>query len=268
VPRELAESELFGHEVGAFTGAVKRRHGHVEMAHGGTLFLDDVDDLPLEIQPKLLRAIQEREFQRVGGERLLKTDLRIIASTKKDLEVLARENRFRQDLLYRLQVLTIYLPPLRDRRGDILALARHFLELNGREANEPPKVLSPQAEQKLLRHDWPGNVRELRHAVEYAVAVANGPTIQVDDLQLRGSSPAQPDRAFVLNLDDRDELDLRGLQTEIEKETIMWALQKSQGDQGRAAELLKMPRTTLIYRLRQLGLAQSTAVAAQGSAVN
>lgn len=268
VPRELAESELFGHEAGAFTGAVRRRHGHVEMAHGGTLFLDDVDDLPIEIQPKLLRAIQEREFQRVGGERLLKTDLRIIASTKKDLEVLSRENKFRQDLLYRLQVLTIYLPPLRDRRSDILPLARHFLEMNAREANEPPKVLSPQAEQKLTRHEWPGNVRELRHAVEYAVAVANGPTIQSDDLQLRTSPTAQqPDRPFMLHLDALEELDLRALQSDVERETIMWALQKAQGDQGRAAELLKMPRTTLIYRLRQLGLSQSpVAVAAQSSA--
>lgn len=257
VPRDLAESELFGHEAGAFTGAIKRRHGHVEMAHGGTLFLDDVDDLPLDIQPKLLRAIQEREFQRVGGERLLKTDLRIISSTKKDLEVLTREGSFRQDLLYRLQVLTIYLPPLRERKSDIVVLARHFLELCARETGEAVKAISPEAEKKLLHHNWPGNVRELRHAIEYAVAVSTGNVIQGEDLQLRLGPAGKADKLYSLSLEERDELDLRALQTEIEKESIKWALQKAQGDQGRAAEMLKMPRTTLIYRLRQLGLSQS-----------
>jgi DNA-binding NtrC family response regulator len=185
VPRDLAESELFGHEAGAFTGAVKRRHGHVEQAHGGTLFLDDVDDLPLDIQPKLLRAIQEREFQRVGGERLLKTDLRVISSSKKDLEALSHEGRFRQDLLYRLQVLALYVPPLRERKGDILVLARHFLDFGAQETGEVPKVLSEEAQQKLVSHSWPGNVRELRHAIEYATAVSTGPVIQAEDLQLR-----------------------------------------------------------------------------------
>lgn len=257
VPRELAESELFGHEAGAFTGAVKRRHGHVEMAHGGTLFLDDIDDLSLDIQPKLLRAIREREFQRVGGERLMKTDLRIISSTKKDLQVLAEEGRFRQDLLYRLQVLTIWLAPLRERKSDILLLVRHFLDLSARETGNAPKTLSQEAEQRLLHHNWPGNVRELRHAVEYAVAVSDGPEIRGEDLQLRPRSPRQPDKLFSLNLGEQSEVDLRSMQAEFEKETILWALQKAQGDQGRAAELLKMPRTSLIYRLRQLGLAQA-----------
>jgi len=266
VPRDLAESELFGHEAGAFTGAVKRRHGHVEMAHGGTLFLDDIDDLPLDIQPKLLRAIQEREFQRVGGERLMKTDLRIISSTKKDLQLLAQEGRFRQDLLYRLQVLTICLPPLRERKTDILVLTRHFLELSARETGDAPRTLSPEAEKKLLQHNWPGNVRELRHAVEYALAVSDGTAIRAEDLQLRLGPAGQPDRLFSLNLEERSEVDLRAMQAEVEKETIMWALQKAQGDQGRAAELLKMPRTTFIYRLRQLGLSQTAMATANTEA--
>lgn len=259
VPRDLAESELFGHEAGAFTGAARRRHGHVEMAQGGTLFLDDVDDMPMEIQPKLLRAIQEREFQRVGGERLLKADLRIFSSTKKDLAELAQSGRFRQDLLYRLQVLNIWLPPLRGRKGDILVLARHFLELNARETGEAAKVLplSADAEKKLLRHEWPGNVRELRHAIEYAVAVCNGTTIEAEDLQLRLSPVAQPKKPYALKLEELDEVDLRAMQAEIEKETIMWALQQARGDQGRTAEMLKIPRTTLLYRLRQLGLLQN-----------
>jgi len=264
VPRNLAESELFGHEAGAFTGATKRRHGHVEMAHGGTLFLDDIDDLSLEIQPKLLRAIQEREFQRVGGERLLKTNLRIISSTKKDLGLLAQEGQFRQDLLYRLQVLTIWLPPLRERKADIPMLARHFLERSAREAGIAHKTLSPGAEERLLQHDWPGNVRELRHAIDYALAVSNAPAIETEDLPLRLGSAGPSDRLFSLNLEERSEVDLRAMQAEIEREAIMWALQKTQGDQGRAAELLKMPRTSFIYRMRQLGLSR-TAVSGTGS---
>ena len=191
IPRELAESELFGHEAGSFTGATKRRRGYVEQAQGGTLFLDDVDDLPIEIQPKLLRAIQEREYQRVGGDGLLKAHLRIIASTKKDLEALVREGKFRQDLLYRLQVLKLYLPPLRERKGDILALAQHFLKLYAIENAEPAKLLSTEAEKKLLSQAWPGNVRELRHAIEYAIAVANGSKIQADDLPLRHSAASE-----------------------------------------------------------------------------
>jgi len=255
VPRELAESELFGHEAGAFTGAGKRRHGCVELANGGALFLDDVDDLPLDIQPKLLRAIQEREFQRVGGEQLLKADLRIISSTKKDLEILANEGRFRQDLLYRLKVLAICLPPLRERKGDIILLAQHFLEMHARETSMAPKVLSVEAQQKLLSHGWPGNVRELRHAIAYAVAVSNGATISGDDFQLRFSSNPKEEKLFILNPGNREELDWRSLQPEIEKEVFFWALKKAQGDQGRAAEILKIPRTTFLYRLRQLSQA-------------
>lgn len=256
LPRELAESELFGHEAGAFTGASKQHHGRVELANGGTLYLDDVDDLPLDTQPKLLRAIQEREFQRVGGERLLKADLRILSSTKKDLEVLVNEGRFRQDLLYRLRVLTISLPPLRERKGDIILLAQHFLAMLARETDEQARVLSAGAQQKLLSHTWPGNVRELRHAIDYAVAVSGGPTIQADDLQLRTSAAPTPEKLFVLNLGEREELDWRALQPEIEKEVLFWALKKAQGDQGRAAEILKMPRSTFQYRLRQLGSGQ------------
>lgn len=262
VPRDLAESELFGHEAGAFTGALKRRHGHVEMASGGTLFLDDIDDLSLDIQPKLLRAIQEREFQRVGSERLMKTDLRIVSSTKRDLQLLAQEGQFRQDLLYRLQVLTICLPPLRERKADISLLAHHFLNLSARETGSALKTLSPEAEKRLLRHSWPGNVRELRHAIEYAVAVSNGPAIRAEDLPVRLGPAGQPDKLFSINIAERCEVDLRAVQADVERELIMWALQKTQGDQGRAAGLLKLPRTSLIYRLRQLGLSQPVVAAA------
>jgi DNA-binding NtrC family response regulator len=259
IPRELAESEFFGHEAGAFTGALKRRQGQLELADGGTLFIDDIDDLPLEIQPKLLRAIQEREYQRVGGERLLKSDLRIIASTKKDLNELVQNERFRQDLLYRIQVLTIDLPPLRKRSGDVPLLARHFMEVKCREWNVSRKVISEEAEQKLIKHKWPGNVRELRHAIEYALAVADGPIVQADDFQLRSAAGMpQDDRIFSLNPGERKELNLRELTQTLEKEAILWALKKSHGDQTRAAECLNMPRTTFIYRLQQMGLIQTT----------
>lgn len=257
VPRELAESELFGHEAGAFTGAAKRRRGYVEQAQGGTLFLDDVDDLPLEIQPKLLRAIQEREFQRVGGDGLLKANLRIVASTKKDLDALVREGRFRQDLLYRLQVLNVSLPPLRERKGDVLVLAQHFLKLYASENAEPVKTLSVEAEKKLLKHAWPGNVRELRHAIEYAVAVSDGPTIQANDLPLRHSPAGEPGKLLVLNPGECDELDLRGLQAELEKDAILWAMKRTLGDQGKAAEMLGLPRTSFVYRLNRLGISHA-----------
>jgi DNA-binding NtrC family response regulator len=192
----------------------------------------------------------------VGGEHLLKANLRIISSTKKDLETLVNEGRFRQDLLYRINVLTLCLPPLRERKGDIILLAQHFLEMYARETGESARVLSEEAQQKLLSHTWPGNVRELRHAIDYAVAVSNGPTIQKDDLQLRLSSSQKQDKLFSLNPGDRAELDWRTLQPEIEKEVFFWALKKAQGDQGRAAEILKLPRTTFLYRLRQLSSPQ------------
>ena len=254
IPRELAESELFGHEAGAFTGATKRRRGYIEQAQGGTLFLDDVDDLPMEIQAKLLRTIQEREFQRVGGEGLQKTDLRIIASSKKDLDSLTREKRFREDFLYRLKVLKMYLPPLCKRKGDVLVLAKHFLKIHAIEDARPVKELSPDAVEKLLSHVWPGNVRELRHAIEYAIAVSSGPSIQADDLPLRQTPSGEPEKPLLLNPGERNELDLRALQAELEKEAILWAMKKTHGDQGKAAVMLGLPRTSFVYRLNRLGI--------------
>jgi DNA-binding NtrC family response regulator len=255
IPRDLAESELFGHEAGAFTGAAKRRRGYIEQAQGGTLFLDDVDDLSLEIQPKLLRAIQEREFQRVGGEGQLKTNVRFVASTKKDLEALTREGRFRQDLLYRLQVLHLYLPPLRERKGDVLPLALHFLKSYSRENSEPVKLLAPETQTKLLSHSWPGNVRELRHAIEYAIAVSSTATIQADALPLRHSPFDESGKLLRLDPGERDKLDLRELQAELEKHAILWAMKKTHGDQGKAAEILGLPRTSFVYRLNRLAKA-------------
>lgn len=244
IPRELAESELFGHEAGAFTGASRQRKGKVELARGGTLFLDDVDDLPLELQGKLLRVLQEKEFERVGGDKSLQADMRTIAATKYDLERLAGENRFREDLMYRLNVLVIDLPPLRDRRGDVLLLARHFLETIARERNQEPRLLSTEAAERLMSYDWPGNVRQLRHAMESALALSRGKEIKPEDLPGRiqeGKKPA----VYSLSLEDEEKIDLRRVMEDVEQELISWAMEKAGGNQGKAADILGVPRTTL-----------------------
>ncbi len=249
IPRELAESELFGHEAGAFTGARQRRRGKIELARGGTLFLDDVDDLPMEIQAKLLRVIQEREFERVGGEQSIRAEMRLISATKADLTTLIKEGGFREDLMYRLKVLVIELPPLKDRRDDILILARHFLGLLARERDQPEKSLSSGASEQLVAYDWPGNVRQLRHAVESALAISKGQDISAEDLppEIRPASEAQP---YAISLEDVGKLDFRALTERFERDLIQHALKKTGGHQGKAAELLGIPRTTLQSKLK------------------
>lgn len=251
VPRELAESELFGHEMGAFTGATRRRKGRVEMAQGGTLFLDDVDDLPIELQGKLLRVIQEHKFERVGGEQTLSADVRFISASKVNLETLVSQGKFRDDLMYRLRVLVLALPPLRERRDDINLLAMHFLNSLAVQRNAPPKALSPITQECLLAHSWPGNVRELRHAMEYAVAMANGSEIQAEDLP-PNLKPATtlPKSTFVLPLESTEKIDMRDCVDRYEQALMQWALKKANGHQGNAAELLSIPRTTLQSKLR------------------
>lgn len=248
VPKELAESELFGHESGAFTGATRAHKGKVELAKGGTLFLDDVDDMPLEIQAKLLRLIQERQFERVGGEQPIRTDLRIIAATKSDLQTLVKAGKFRDDLMYRLNVLGIPLSPLRERRDDIPILARHFLEVIARDYRREPKALSGAALERINAYAWPGNVRELRHAMEYALAISHGPVIEPADLPKSLQSVPRADRPYELHLDACEQLDLRALMESIEQEVILWALNKSEGNQVRAAQMLNVPRSTFQFK--------------------
>src|SRR5262245_25851120 len=179
---ELFESELFGHERGAFIGAIGQKRGLLEAADGGTIFLDEIGELPLALQAKLLRALQEREFLRVGGVRLIKVNVRVIAATNRDLEAMAKDGRFREDLYYRLNVFPITLPPLRERREDIVLLARYFLRLFGEACKRPVRGLSQSALKCLLRYDWPGNVRELQNAVERAVTLCDGEFIHPFDL--------------------------------------------------------------------------------------
>ena len=249
VPRDLAESEIFGHEKGAFTGAFQRRKGSFERAHKGTLLLDDVDDLPLELQPKLLRALQENRVVRVGGEEEIELDVRVIATTKVSLAEAVQEKRFREDLYYRLCGLEINLPPLRDRGDDIVLLAQHFLKLIAEQEKKSVKTLSPEAADLLRKHPWPGNVRELRRALESAAAVC-----QVDEIlpkhlpdHMRRTEP-RPD-AFCVYLDGSDEVDFNEVVQQFEGELLRWAMETSGGEQQRAAKLLHLPRTTLQSKL-------------------
>jgi len=248
IPRELAESELFGHERGSFTGAAGRRIGSFEHADGGTLLLDDVDDLPLELQVKLLRVLQEGTIVRVGSTEEVQVDIRIIATTKVDLEEEADAGRFRPDLFYRLRGLELHLPPLRERNEDILMLADHFLhrfQSDGR----PVKGLTPEAGQMLMRYSWPGNVRELRRAMESAIVLAGDgeitPLALPDFLQRQ----REGNSSFTLNLSDCSEISMQDMMIEFERALIQWGLSQSAGSQSKAAQILGIPRTTLQSKL-------------------
>src|SRR5207245_5216245 len=184
IPEELIESELFGHEKGAFTGAHSRRRGRFELADGGTIFLDEIGDMSLETQAKVLRVLQEREFERVGGNRTIQVDVRVIAATNKNLPLMVQEEKFRDDLFYRLNVVPIVLPPLRERREDIPLLATHFLKEVAARYERDPMTVSPDAYGLLLSSPWPGNVRELKNVLEAAAVLSVGPEIQAAELRL------------------------------------------------------------------------------------
>jgi len=195
IPAEILESELFGHERGAFTGAAARKLGKFELAHGGTLFLDEIGELPLEMQVKLLRVLEEREFMRVGGGETIKVDIRVVAATNSDLEAAVAEGRFRQDLYYRLKVVTLTIPPLRDRKDDIPLLLKHFLGIFGQENERENLRFTAEAMDSLVHARWEGNVRELRNLVESLVVLTPGDEIGVEDLpeEYRRAEPATPE---------------------------------------------------------------------------
>ncbi|MDA2935290.1 sigma 54-interacting transcriptional regulator, partial [Acidobacteria bacterium AH-259-D05] len=249
IPGELAESEIFGHEKGSFTGATQRRRGSFERAHRGTLLLDDVDDLPLEIQVKLLRVLQESTLQRVGGEKEIEVDVRIIATTKGDLSQSVQEGRFREDIFYRLHGLEIKLPALRERGQDVLLLAEHFLRVLSAQEDSAHKSLSPEVADCLLGHSWPGNVRELRRVLESAVAVCRDSEIRPRHLpEYLREAQAGP-KLFALHLAGEETVSLKDLVQEFEDEVIKWAMKEAGGEQQRAAQLLGLPRTTLQSKL-------------------
>ena len=267
VPRDLLESELFGHERGAFTGASERRVGRFETAAGGTLFLDEIGDMPIELQVKLLRVLQEREFSRLGGTQVIKADVRIIAATNQSLERAVREQRFREDLFFRLKVVPIAVPPLRERRGDIPALIRHFLQKINAEMGTDITGVAPDAEDILIRHPWPGNVRELENCLLRAAVLAPGRTLTAADLAL--SSEAAPPplagsladtlRNAVANLvndPNRPGRDLHAaVVAAVERPLIELVLEQTGGNQLRAAELLGINRNTLRKKITALGIA-------------
>jgi DNA-binding NtrC family response regulator len=257
IPENLLEAEIFGHVRGAFTGAIGTRQGRLEQAHRGTLFLDEVGTMGMPLQMKLLRVLQEREFERVGDNQTIKVDVRVIAATNADLGRMVAEGGFREDLYYRLNVIPVTLPPLRDRREDIPLLVQHFLQKFCNEAGRPVMTVSQAAMRPLMTYAWPGNVRQLENAMERAVALSGSRTqIEIGDLPPEIQQASEPgDLIPGLALPD-DGLDFDAFISRIEHEVIRRALERTGGNKAAAATVLNLKRTTLVEKLKRLeGLA-------------
>ena len=256
--REILESELFGHEKGAFTGAVKTRRGRFELANGGSIFLDDVDDIPMDMQVKLLRVLQERAFERVGGEETLCVDVRIICATKKDLLEQVKEGCFREDLFYRLNVVPINIPPLRERKEDIPLLINYFLKKFVSQYEDALPDVSQEVLNVLLAYNWPGNVRELENVIEHAIAFSKSKGISLETLPEYLRRVDIRTDVLSMDLSNKQEINLQDTLTEVETKLIQWAHQKTNGNQVKMAEVLGIPRTTLRNRLNKLQLFEKT----------
>jgi len=258
LPEHLLEAELFGHVKGAFTGAVSARTGRFEQAHRSTLFLDEVGDLPLELQAKLLRVLQEREFQRLGSSETVKVDVRVVAATNADLAEKVRRREFREDLYYRLNVIPLSIPPLRDRKEDIPLLVEHFLEKICRAEGLPRKRVSPAVLDHLRSYHWPGNVRQLENAVEMAVALSGGREMlapsdfPLPDAQEKSEAPPVSFRS-PLALPEEG-LDYEATVAGIERSLLAQALERARGNKKRAAALLRLKRTTFTAKLKTLAV--------------
>ena len=257
IPEELLESELFGHIRGAFTGAVNARLGRFQLAHGGTLFLDEIGEMSPKLQVKLLRVLQEREFEPVGSDHALQVDVRVVAATNLDLRVAVQEGRFREDLFYRLNVLPLELPSLRDREGDIPLLIRHFLHLHGRRKSKGALHVDSIAMSLLERYSWPGNVREVENLIERLVVLNEDGIIRASDLPdyVVDNSVPQHQKTAEMSLPSQG-VDLDRILEKIEDGFIQQALQRTRGNKTMAAELLNLNRTTFIERLRKKGMLQ------------
>jgi len=250
IPETLLEAELFGHVRGAFTGAVGARQGRFEQAHKGTLFLDEVGTMSTALQMKLLRALQEREFERIGDNQTVKVDVRVIAATNSDLSKMVAEGTFREDLYYRLHVIPILLPPLRQRREDIPALVKHFLE---KFAPGTAMQVSQGAMRALMAYQWPGNVRQLENAIERAVALSAGRReVAITDLPAEVQTTPETTETLFVDFPDSG-LDLPAYLAKIERDLIQRSLERTGGNRNKAAELLRIKRTTLVEKLRRLG---------------
>ena len=248
----VLESELFGHEKGAFTGAVARRPGRFELAHGGTLFLDECGDIPAEVQVKLLRVLQEREFERVGGTETVRVDVRVVSATHRDLEELIAQGKFREDLYYRLNVFPIQLPPLRDRVEDLPRLVEHFVTKFNRVTGKAVRGFDAGALAQMAQYGWPGNVRELENVVERAIIVARGPEVTATDLDFgRRAQQNTPPQALPVPAGGRP---LPARLQEQERAEIVAAIERNESNIAQAARQLGINRSTLYYRLRKHGL--------------
>jgi DNA-binding NtrC family response regulator len=252
ISAELVESELFGHEKGAFTGADARREGRFEAADGGTIFLDEIGDMAPETQAKVLRVLQERSFERVGGTRPIEVDVRVVAATHRNLEEEVKNSSFREDLYYRLKVVEVELPPLRERNQDIPALAQRFLEQVTERLGREKKLISEAALAHLARHAWPGNIRELQNVIEQASVLASSAEIEVDDLNLGTAAPSAPGVAEPSDLPFSD-AKKRAVER-FEREFLLRALRDNDGNISRAAESVGMVRQSLQQKIRELGL--------------
>jgi formate hydrogenlyase transcriptional activator len=242
IPAGLLESELFGHERGAFTGAVTQRIGRFEAADGGTIFLDEIGDMPLDLQAKLLRVLQEKEFERLGSTRSARVNVRVVAATNRDLLQMIDDKSFRVDLYYRLSVFPILLPPLRDRPEDIPALVRHFAAMYAWRMNKAVEAIPPETMEAMLRYDWPGNIRELQNFMERGVIISQSPVFRPDLGQI------QHQRAKVPSKQTLDEAMRNHIVQTLDE--VKWVL----GGQHGAATRLGVPRTTLLYKMRRLGI--------------
>jgi len=276
IPETLLESELFGHEKGAFTGALTRRIGKFEQCNGGTLFLDEIGDMTPATQAKILRVLQDQQFERLGGSERITTDVRLIVATNKDLEKAIREGSFRQDLYYRLKVVTLHLPPLRERPEDIPELVRYFLQRFGPQINRNVKDIAPRALEKLMRYRWPGNVRELENVVQRALVIAKGNTLLPEDFFLEGLEPDITGPKGQMDFEER----LQGLMepvfrelaqhskrshdpdvmSAVEKILIKRALQETKGNQVQAAILLGISRNTLRSKIERYRIKKDVAI--------
>lgn len=255
IPEELLESELFGHEKGAFTGAFKMHTGRFEIAAGGSIFLDEISEMSPNLQIKLLRVLQEKEFERVGGINTIKANVRIIAATNKNLEEELDKGRFREDLYYRLNVIPIILPPLRERPDDIPALIRFFIEKNVKEKSMEVLEINRQVMQHLINYRWPGNVRELENLIERLSVLCDGNPVTDDDLPEKILSGHTQDTASSLGFILPDEgIDLSDVVSDFEKNIIIQALNKSGWIKNRAAKLLNLNRTTLVEKIKKQGI--------------
>jgi two-component system response regulator AtoC len=253
IPEALLESELFGHKKGAFTDAATDKRGLFEEAHGGTLFLDEIGELPASLQVKLLRALQAGEIRRVGDNRSLAVDVRVIAATSRELAQMVEDGEFRQDLYYRLAVMPIELPPLRERKDEIPPLVEHFVAATNARLGTRIEGVSPDALRLLLGYDWPGNVRELENTIEHAAVMSDGPWIGPESLPDRARACGSPDDAYVLRW-PKDDLSVKRAHRVVERDFILRALERTAGNRTHAAKLLELSHRALLYKIKEFGL--------------